>query len=30
LPENRLDQTAVGKIGDAYDPRLIQFGLRAP
>ena len=28
LPENRLDQTAVGKIGDAYDPRLIQFSLR--
>jgi hypothetical protein len=28
LPENRLDQSAVGKIGDAYDPRLIQFGLR--
>jgi hypothetical protein len=29
LPENRLDQVgAVGKIGDAYDPRLIQFGLR--
>jgi hypothetical protein len=28
LPENRLDQSGVGKIGDAYDPRLIQFGLR--
>lgn len=28
LPENRLDQSAVGKIGDAYDPRLIQFSLR--
>jgi hypothetical protein len=27
LPENRLDQTGVGKIGDAYDPRLIQFSL---
>jgi hypothetical protein len=28
LPENRLDQSAVGKIGDAYDPRLIQLSLR--
>ena len=28
LPENRLDQSAVGKIGNAYDPRLIQFSLR--
>jgi Carboxypeptidase regulatory-like domain len=28
LPENRLDQSAVGKIGDAYDPRLVQFSLR--
>ena len=28
LPQNRLDQSGVGKIGDAYDPRLIQFSLR--
>ncbi len=28
LPENRLDQSGVGKIGDTFDPRLIQFGLR--
>ncbi len=28
LPENRLDQSGVGKIGDTLDPRLIQFGLR--
>jgi hypothetical protein len=28
LPENTLDQSAVGKIGDAYDPRLIQLSLR--
>ena len=29
LPENHLDQIgAVGKIGGAYDPRLIQFSLR--
>jgi carboxypeptidase family protein len=28
LPENRLDQSGVGKIGDAFDPRLIQFSLR--
>jgi hypothetical protein len=28
LPENRLDQSSVGKIGDAYDPRLIQLSLR--
>ena len=28
LPENRLDQSGVGKIGDAYDPRLVQFSLR--
>ena len=28
LPENRLDQSAVGKIGDTFDPRLIQFSLR--
>jgi len=27
-PENRLDQNAVGKIGDTFDPRLIQFSLR--
>jgi len=29
LPENRLDQgTTTGTIGDAFDPRLIQLGLR--
>jgi hypothetical protein len=28
LPENRLDQSAVGKIGDTFDPRLIQLSLR--
>lgn len=28
LPENRLDQSAVGKISQAYDPRLIQLSLR--
>jgi len=28
LPENRLDQSGVGKIGDTFDPRLIQFSLR--
>jgi Carboxypeptidase regulatory-like domain len=28
LPENHLDQSGVGTIGDTYDPRLIQFGLR--
>jgi len=28
LPENRLDQSSVGKIGDSYDPRLIQLSLR--
>ena len=28
LPENVLDQSGVGKIGDAYDPRLIQLSLR--
>jgi len=29
LPENHLDQIgAVGKIGDTYDPRLIQLALR--
>jgi hypothetical protein len=28
LPENRLDQSAFGKIGDSYDPRLIQLSAR--
>jgi len=28
LPENRLDQSSVGKIGASYDPRLIQLSLR--
>jgi hypothetical protein len=28
LPENRLDQSAAGKIGASYDPRLIQLSLR--
>ncbi len=28
LPESRLDQSGVGKIGDTFDPRLIQFSLR--
>jgi hypothetical protein len=28
LPEARLDQSSVGKIGASYDPRLIQFSLR--
>jgi hypothetical protein len=28
LPDNRLDQSAVGKIGDTFDPRLIQLSLR--
>jgi hypothetical protein len=28
LPENQLDQSGVGKIGDTFDPRLIQFSLR--
>jgi len=28
LPENRLDQSAVGKIGASYDPRLIQLSSR--
>ena len=28
LPENRLDQSAAGKIGSAYDPRLIQSSAR--
>lgn len=27
-PENRLDQSSVGKIGASYDPRLIQLSLR--
>jgi len=27
LPENQLDQSGVGKIGDTYDPRLIQLAL---
>ncbi|MGD0156346.1 MAG: carboxypeptidase-like regulatory domain-containing protein [Terracidiphilus sp.] len=28
LPENRLDQSSVGKIGNSYDPRLIQLSMR--
>jgi hypothetical protein len=28
LPENRVDQSSVGKIGGSYDHRLIQFSLR--
>jgi hypothetical protein len=28
LPENHLDQSSVGKIGDSYDPRLVQLSLR--
>lgn len=28
LPQNTLDQSGVGKIGDTFDPRLIQLGLR--
>jgi hypothetical protein len=27
LPENRLDQSSVGKIGASYDPRLLQLSL---
>ncbi len=28
LPENHLDQSSVGKIGNSYDPRLVQVSLR--
>jgi hypothetical protein len=28
LPENRLDQSGVGKIGDTFDPRLIQVAMK--
>jgi len=27
-PENRLDQSSVGRIGASYDPRLLQLSMR--